>query len=90
MEWKQASQRAICRNHQDILEFMNDPEGKHKVTEVASVPLGSRRLIPNTINLNEVNNALSSALATAVVGYTQEVYFTELSERLTKLEERTQ
>lgn len=69
---------------------MNDPLGEKKITEVTSVPLSSRCQIPNTVNLNEVDKNLSSALATTVVGYTKQLCFSDLLERVSKLEERIQ
>lgn len=69
---------------------MNDPLGEKKITEATSVPLSSRYQIPNTVNLNEVDKNLSSALATTVVGYTKQLCFSDLLERVSKLEERIQ
>ncbi|OAD06252.1 hypothetical protein MUCCIDRAFT_106820 [Mucor lusitanicus CBS 277.49] len=68
-----------------ILEFMNDPEESHEVTEVAVVDGGH---VPNTVNLNQVDPHLSNALATAVVGYTKQFFFSDMLERVNKLEER--
>lgn len=67
---------------------MNDPLGEKNITEVTSVPLSSRRQIPSTVNLQEVDNNLSSALATTVVGYTKQLCFSDLLDRVSKLEER--
>ncbi|GAN01993.1 hypothetical protein MAM1_0015c01432 [Mucor ambiguus] len=75
----------LLKNHRQILEFMNDPEETHKVTEAAAV---KDRYIPNTVNLNEVDPHLSNALATAVVGYTKQFFFLDMLERVNKLEER--
>lgn len=75
----------VSRNHRHILEFMNDPEESHEVTEVAVVDGGH---VPNTVNLNQVDPHLSNALATAVVGYTKQFFFSDMLERVNKLEER--
>ncbi|KAL9542098.1 hypothetical protein MBANPS3_008776 [Mucor bainieri] len=75
----------LLKNHRQILEFMNDPEETHKVTDVAVV---QDRYLPNTVNLTEVDPSLSNALATAVVGYTKQFFLSDMLERVNKLEER--
>lgn len=64
---------------------MNDPTETNKATEAAAV---QRSYIPNTVNLNEVDQNISSALATAVVGYTKRFFFSDMLERVNRLEER--
>ena len=75
----------VSRNHRQILEFMNDPEENHEVTEAG---IAKGRHIPNTVNLTQVDQNLSNALATAVVGYTKRFIFSDMLERVNKLEER--
>ncbi|KAK4521497.1 uncharacterized protein ATC70_012113 [Mucor velutinosus] len=75
----------LLKNHRQILEFLNDPEETHKVTEAAVVQ-GCH--VPNTVNLNEVDPHISNALATAVVGYTKRFFFSDMLDRVNKLEER--
>lgn len=82
---RQAFITNVSRNHRQLLEFMNDPEETHKVTEAAVV---QGRDAPNTVNLNEVDKNLSNALATAVVGYTKRFFFSDMLERISKLEKR--
>lgn len=69
---------------------MNDPLGEKNIAEATSVLLSSRRQIPSTVNLNEVDTNLSNALATTVVGYTKQLCFSDLLERVSKLEKRIQ
>ncbi|KAI8639976.1 hypothetical protein BD408DRAFT_420454 [Parasitella parasitica] len=78
----------VLKSHREVLEFMNDPEGKKGVTEVAAKYLTNQLKIPNTIQLNGVDRSISAALATAVVGYTKQFYFPDLVERVDKLEKR--
>ncbi|EPB87960.1 hypothetical protein HMPREF1544_05251 [Mucor circinelloides 1006PhL] len=75
----------VLKNHRQLLEFMNDPTETNKATEAAAV---QRSYIPNTVNLNEVDQNISSALATAVVGYTKRFFFSDMLERVNRLEER--
>ncbi|CEP12867.1 hypothetical protein [Parasitella parasitica] len=78
----------VLKSHREVLEFMNDPEGQHEITKLSTKPLTDQLKIPNTIQLNEADKNISAALATAIVGYTKQLCFSDLLERVDKLEKR--
>lgn len=86
----------IYRSHKQILDFINAPQGcsnvpkRHTyVDEAETKKVNELENIPPEISLF-MNTGLSTALVTSLAEYTNQLYFSDLTQRVEELEKKLQ